>query len=234
MNIYELVRELRIHDDELFIYPLINGLSRKNTTFRSFSIRWLQDNVVPEMDLQLLPALKSPDEWVKTSVIDLLEKMESENAQEEISNLMLNDSSVKVRSRAAFFLGNLPGPKTVEQLIKALEDVNWLVRQNALEALGKLRSEEAVSVLLKKLSDQTNKDKADIITALGYHRFPGVAEHLLPFLKIGDLKFITISALGKLGDPIALKPIRAISKKLTHPTRKRSVENVLTKLKSNE
>jgi len=234
MNIYELVRELRIHDDEIFTNPLIKGLSRKNTTFRSFAIRWLQDNVTPEMDIQLVSALNSPDEWVKTSVIDLLEKMESKNVQKEISILMLKDPSVKVRSRAAFFLGNLPDSETVGELIKAVEDENWLVRQNALEALGKLSSEDAVAFLLDKLSEPTNTDKADIITSLGYHRFPGVAEQLIPFLKIGELKFITISALGKLGDPIALPPIRAISKKLTHPTRKRSVENVLTRLENKE
>lgn len=230
MNVYELVRELRAHDDALFIYPLINGLSRKNTTFRSFAIRWLQDNVTPEMDTQLMSALNSPDEWVKTSVIDLLEKMGSSKAREEIANLMVSDPSIKVRSRAAFFLGNLPDPNSVDDLIKALEDENWLVRQNAIEALGKLGSEAALPVLLEKLMDSNNRDTADLITALGYHPFPNVATKLLPFLKIKELKFITISALGKLGDPIALEPIRAVSRKLTHPARKRSVENVLAVL----
>lgn len=232
MNVYELVRELRAHDDDLFIYPLINGLSRKNTTFRSFSIRWLQDNVTPEMDIQLMSALGSPDEWVKTSVIDLLERMESFRARAEIANLLLIDPSVKVRSRAAFYLGNLPEPESVASLLKALEDESWLVRQNTYEALGKLGSEEALPVLLKKLTDKNNKDTSDVITALGYHRFPEVAVKLLPFLNIKELKFVTISALGKLGDPIALEPIREISRKLSHPTRKRSVENVLAVLEN--
>ena len=230
MNVYQLVRELRAHDDTLFIYPLINGLSRKNTTFRSFAIRWLQDNVTPEMDTQLMTALTSQDEWVKTSVIDLLEKMESYKARTDVANLLLSDPSVKVRSRAAFFLGNLPDPESVANLLKALEDESWLVRQNTLEALGKLGTPEALPILLEKLKDPANRDTADIITALGYHPFPNVAMELLPFLKIKELKFITISALGKLGDPIALKPIREISRKISHPTRKRSVENVLAEL----
>lgn len=227
MNIYELVRELRAHDDQLFIYPLINGLSRKNTTFRSFAIRWLQDNITAEMDTQLIAALDSPDEWVKTSVIDLLEKLNATKAQEKISILLLHDPSVKVRSRAAFFLGNLPNPKRVVDLINALEDDSWVVRQNALEALGKLGTKTALPVLLKKLTEEKNTDTADIITALGYHQFPGVAEKLLPFLEVKELKFVTISALGKLGDPVAIEPIRAINRKLIHTTRKRSVENVL-------
>ncbi len=230
MNVYELVRELKAHDDALFVYPLINGLSRKNTTFRSFAIRWLQDNITPEMDIQLMSALSSPDEWVKTSVIDLLEKMASTEAREEISILLLEDPSVKVRSRAAFFLGNLPDPQNIENLIKALEDKNWLVRQNTYEALGKLGSKKALPILLKKLKEEGNRDRADIITALGNHRFPKVADELLPFLKIKELTFVTISALGKLGDPIALKPIQAISEKLSHPARKRSVETVIEKL----
>ncbi len=230
MNVYKLVRELRDHNDQLFIYPLINGLSRKNTTFRSFAIRWLQDHVTPEMDTQLMTALNSPDEWVKTSVIDLLEKMESYNARAEIANLLITDPSVKVRSRAAFFLGNLPDPESVTSLVKALEDESWLVRQNTLEALGKLGAPEALPILLEKLKDPANPDTADIITALGYHPFPDVASELLPFLKRTELKFITISALGKLGDPIALDPIRQISRQISHPTRKRSVENVLAEL----
>jgi len=234
MNVYELVRELRAHDDTLFIFPLINGLSRKNTTFRSFAIRWLQDNVTPEMDTQLITALKSPDEWVKTSVIDLLEKLNSKKAKKEISRLLLDDPSIKVRSRAAFFLGNLSNPNSVDDLIKALEDESWLVRQNTLEALGKLGTKTALPILLEKLTDANNSDTADIITALGYHRFSGVAEQLLPFLKINEFKFLTISALGKLGDPIAIKPIRAISRKLTPTTRKRSVENVLAKLEKSQ
>ncbi len=234
MNVYQLVRELRACDDALFIYPLINGLSRKNTTFRSFAIRWLQDHVTPEMDLQLMTALSGPDEWVKTSVIDLLEKMESYNARAAVANLLVVDPSVKVRSRAAFFLGNLPDPESVPNLLKALEDESWLVRQNALEALGKLGAPEALPVLLKKLKDPANGDKADIITALGYHPFPNVATELLPFLKVKELKFVTISALGKLGDPIALDPIREVSRKISHPTRKRSVENVLAVLEKKQ
>lgn len=230
MNVYELVRELRAHDDTLFIFPLIMGLSRKNTTFRSFAIRWLQDNITPEMDIQLLSALNSSDEWVKTSVIDLLEKMKSTNARIEISNLLLVDPSVKVRSRAAFFLGNLPDPENLEILLKALEDKNWLVRQNAYEALGKLGSKAAIPVMLKKLKEEESRDRADIITALGNHQYVGVAKELLPFLKIKELTFITISALGKLGDPVALEPIRTINKKLSHPARKRSVENVISAL----
>jgi len=176
---------------------------------------------------QIDPIFIEGVDGVPALVKDLVEKMNATKARKEVSGLLLSDPSIKVRSRAAFFLGNLPDPKSVDDLIMALEDKNWLVRQNTLEALGKLGSKKALPILLKKLKDPNNRDTADIITALGYHKYPGVAAELLPFLKFKELKFVTISALGKLGDPIAIKPIREINRKLSHPTRKRSVENVL-------
>lgn len=232
MNVYKLVNELKAQSDPIFTHPLILGLSRNNTTFRSFANRWLQDHLDTTMIPELIQSLNGSDEWVKATVIDLLEKLNAKSAIEKVGELLLNDASVKVRSKAAYFLGAIPDESAVTVLLKSIEDDNWIVRQNALEALGKIGAESAVPTLLKYLKNNQSENQSDIIIALGYHPFPKVAESLLPFLDDPALKYVTIAALGKIGDPIALPKIKTIYEKTTREVKKRSIERVIKELEA--
>lgn len=230
MNVYKLVDELKQQDDELLIEPLVLGLSRKNTTFRAFANRWLQSKLNYAMVPLLIASLDNSDEWVRLTLLKLLEKAEAISAIPRVLILLTDDSSVTIRRQAAYFLGRLPDESSIDLLLKAARDEDWVVRQNALEALGNIGAERAVAPLLKLLNDPEFSDKSNLIAALGYHRFPGVAEALIPFLLEEHLLFTAISALGKIGDPVARGEIKKIYDKLNDSARKRSVGKVLENL----
>jgi len=230
MNVYKLVDELKQHDDELLVDPLILGLSRNNTRFRAFANRWLQDRLNPEMVPLLIGSLNSPDEWVRLTLLKLLEKSAAATAIPKVLELLSDDNAVSIRRQAAYFLGALPDESAVKNLLLAVEEEDWVVRQNALESLGKISSKKALPDLLKMLNNPKFPDKSNLISTLGYHRFPGVAEALIPYLSDKPLQFITISALGKLGNPIARDEIQLIYDALKNSTRKRSVGKVLEEL----
>jgi len=231
MNVYKLVDELKQQNDDLLVYPLILGLSRKNTTFRAFANRWLQDRLNPDMIPLLLSALNSSDEWVKITLLKLLEKSEANIAIPKVLELLHGDNADAIRRQAAYFLGIFPDEIAIKDLLYAVEDEDWVVRQNALESLGKIGSEKALPRLLIMLKDSKFPDKSNLISALGNHQFAGVAESLIPFLKVKELQFVTVSALGKLGDAIAINEIQRIYDNLNNSTRKRSVGKVLEGLK---
>jgi hypothetical protein len=66
---------------------------------------------------------------------------------EDLSRMLLEDNSYKVRVQAAQLLGKLGDPAGAEPLAKALSDRNKTVRWMAAQSLGKLGNPEAVPAL---------------------------------------------------------------------------------------
>lgn len=70
---------------------------------------------------------------------------------DELSRLLLEDASYKVRVQAALLLGKLGDPAAVTPLVQALGDENKTVRAMAAQSLGKLRLPEAAAPLKELL-----------------------------------------------------------------------------------
>jgi hypothetical protein len=66
---------------------------------------------------------------------------------EDLSRMLLDDSSYKVRLQAALLLGKLGDRKAVAPLTKALGDENRTVRAMSAQALAQLHANEAVPAL---------------------------------------------------------------------------------------
>ncbi len=130
--------------------------------------------------------------------------MESERSVKEWIKLLKEYPDPHVRRKAAEALGKLRDPKAVKPLISALErDQEGSVRCAAAQALGELGDRKAVKPLIKALglkSTLSSKRK----------RVRGVVE--IVDLKIqGEISSEVISnaatALGRIGDPRAIKPL---------------------------
>ena len=83
---------------------------------------------------------------------------------EELSHMLLDDESYKVRTQAAQLLGRLGDPAAVGPLGKALADSNKTVRWMAVQALAKLANPAAVpalKALLAKESDGSVRAQAE-------------------------------------------------------------------------
>lgn len=76
---------------------------------------------------------------------------------EDVSKILREDSSYKVRVQAALVLGKLGDRNAVGALAKALNDENNTVRAVAAQALGRLGAPEAAEPLKKALSKEKDK-----------------------------------------------------------------------------
>jgi hypothetical protein len=75
---------------------------------------------------------------------------------EELSHMLLEDESYKVRTQAAQLLGRLGDPAAVGPLGKALADSNKTVRWMAVQALAKLANPAAAPALKALLARETD------------------------------------------------------------------------------
>jgi HEAT repeat protein len=76
-----------------------------------------------------------------------------------------------IRKNAAYILGNLRDPKTVEPLIEALNDENADVRGEVVRTLGAIRDERATEPLIKMLNDECRDIRgwsASALTKIGF------------------------------------------------------------------
>jgi hypothetical protein len=83
---------------------------------------------------------------------------------EELTRMLLEDDSYKVRVQAAQLLGKLGDPAGAEPLARALHDTNKLVRWMAAQALGRVGSPSAapaLKALLEREKDASVRTQAE-------------------------------------------------------------------------
>jgi hypothetical protein len=127
---------------------------------------------------------------------------------EELSHMLLDDESYKVRTQAAQLLGRLGDPAAVGPLGKALTDGNKTVRWMAVQALAKLSNPAAVPALKALLARETDGSvRAQAEKALSVlSGVPGTG----PGKKSGQifLTFGSFSGGARTADPPSLEILR--------------------------
>ncbi len=117
--------------------------------------------------------------------------------QQKIEGLQSDD--VKVRKKAARWLGRKGTYDALAYLLAALNDSSWSVRRNAVVALGKIGEAEVVEPLIVKLSDRTVSVRRAAIQALGRIRDPRATEGLVRLHAHAQLGADAIQALIQIG-----------------------------------
>lgn len=119
------------------------------------------------------------------------------NSVEDLSHMLLEDSSYKVRVQAALVLGKLGDRNAVPALTKALRDENNTVRAVAAQALGRLGAPEAADGLRAQLKAErdafvrTQIEKA--LAAIG-SAAPGKSKRAKIYVAFGSFSGGTKSA----------------------------------------
>jgi hypothetical protein len=119
--------------------------------------------------------------------------------QQKIAGLQSDD--VKVRKKAARWLGRKGTYDALAYLLAALNDSSWSVRRNAVVALGKIGEAQVVEPLIAKLSDRTVSVRRAAIQALGRIRDPRATEGLVRLHAHAQLGADAIKALIQIGAP---------------------------------
>jgi HEAT repeat protein len=116
------------------------------------------------------------------------------------------------RGLAAKSLGELRTAKAVDPLLRLLAASDPHVRASAATALGKIGSTDALPRLRElALNDEEPFVRSWAIGALGELRDPADVELVLPMLLDRSLRVRASAALalGRLGDPRAVEPLKA-------------------------
>jgi len=128
-------------------------------------------------------------------------------AHDQVDNIarVLADRGLKRRYVAAWALGEIGHPQSIEALIESLDDSDAAVKRYATRALIKF-NQEAVEPLLKALPGAKGEAEAAIIRALGdigdRRALPSLLER-----SDGTHRAEVFMALGKLKDPAAEKAL---------------------------
>lgn len=128
--------------------------------------------------------------------------------EENLSELMiaLNHPNPHVRSGAAKVLGKVGDSRSIEPLIKLLQDPVLAAHQSAAKSLGAIGA-PAIPSLLALIQDPPFQEApARAGEALSWIRDHGAIDILCATIEYpeGDARWGAVEALGEIGDPIAL------------------------------
>ncbi len=211
--------------DERAVYPLIKALRDDNYGVQDAAMRslmeikgectaymvlpLLRENsflrntaliILKEMGRTTIPLLyvllNDRDDDVRKFALDLIHDIEYCTYPEKLVEMLTGDSNANVRAAASKTLGRLHYKKAVPQLIKALEDEEW-VCFSALESLTELKDESAVDTIVQLLNSTSETTRFAAIEALGNICSPKAAQPLVDHMPEAN-EFETISIIKSL------------------------------------
>jgi HEAT repeat protein len=128
----------------------------------------------------------------------------------------IRSGNVEEKREALFQIRNLRSPEASRVAVPALHDNNEIVRATAAASVIFLPKAEAVEALLPLLKDGDEFVRREGATALGDVADPEVATGLIDSVnrdKSPEVRSAAAAALGKTGNPIAVRHLIAILEK---------------------
>ncbi|MBI5929592.1 MAG: HEAT repeat domain-containing protein [Chloroflexi bacterium] len=107
-------------------------------------------------------------------------------------------------SNAVVLLGQLGNPRSIDKLLPLLEHPFFLVRTNTAQVLGQFSDPRIAPALISRLPHDQVMVQTWIIDSLCKLHDPATTQPLIEFLHSTpstELRYLTIRALGEIGDP---------------------------------
>ncbi len=166
------------------------------------------------LEAALIAALNDSGESIRAEAARWLGQYTSEAALEPLRELALNDSSTKVRSRAAYALAYIePGLETLnalgkpgyETLLAALSDNELSVRLRVIWALGQMKSVAAIRSLANIVESETanyheKQTAAEALGNIGDNDAIDTLVTAMQFDRHEGVRAAAAEAVGKLGN----------------------------------
>ncbi len=169
---------------------------------------------------QILTAVNDPKPWVRqVAVQELGGFTDDASLGPQLTAIATNDKAYRVRAAALNALGEIKAPNAYDVLTAAvkLDSPDDTLRNGALEGLGSLADDRSVPLLLEwsatgkpfdtrgaaigAIAGLDTKNKTITKTLISYLQEPYI-----------DIKYATLFALSKRGDPDAIAPLEAMLK----------------------
>jgi aminopeptidase N len=169
---------------------------------------------------QILVALNDDKPWVRKAAVQQLGNFTDDTSlSPKLIEIASKDKAYGVRAAALNALGEIKAPKAYDLLTAALktDSPDDTLRNGALEGLGSLGNDRAVPSLLEWSAPGKDFDTrgAAIQAVAGLDLQNKTITHtLISYLKepYTDVKFTTLFALGRRGDPDAIAPLEELVK----------------------
>lgn len=170
----------------------------------------------PRMIDPLIAACRDRDGAVKSAAAEALGKIRTAKGVPALIKLF-RDTSKTVRETAGTALMTI-GEPSVDPLLEALNDKDFVVRCHAVRALGGMTTDyqigrswvkdpKVVDRLLTMLKDPDRAVREDATIALGMIGDARAVDGLIEAMKDGAVKRHAIMSLGMIGDARALPPV---------------------------
>jgi aminopeptidase N len=169
---------------------------------------------------EALASLSNDQPWVRAVAVDQLGRFHADDeVAKRLQNIYKDDKAYSVRGAALESLALDKAPDAEATLEKALtvSSPDDVLRSAALRALGSLGDNAAVPTLIEWSSPgKPSALRTVAITSLGRVDLKNheITERLISYLKEPsfDIRFATVFALGRRGDPTAIDPLEALVK----------------------
>jgi aminopeptidase N len=169
---------------------------------------------------QILTALEDQKPWVRRVAVLQLGNFNSDpSLGSKLIEISSTDKAYTVRAAALNSLGEIKSPQAYETLTAALntDSPDDTLRNGALQGLGSLGDDRAAAILLEwSALGKDFETRAAAIEALAELDLKNetITQKLISYLKepYTDLKFPTLLAIGRRGDPSAVGPLEDLLK----------------------
>jgi HEAT repeat protein len=190
--------------DSRIAEPIIAGYKDADAKFQSHAVEALVSVGTPAVAL-LIDALKDTNlhKYAAEALVSIGTPVVAP------LSAALKDSDVKVRTYAAFTLGEIKDQHAVEPLIEALKDAEADVRTNASWALGEIKDRRSVEFLIAALKDEDPRVRGTAAYGLGQIKDPRAIEPLIAALSDtkADVRVGASWSLGETKDPRAIESL---------------------------
>ncbi len=174
----------------------------------------------PDAEKQILAGVNDDKPWVREVAVEQLGDFGSDAAlAPRLTEIAANDKAYRVRAAALTALGSIKAPNAYEVLVAAVksESPEDKLRDGALEGLGALGDDRAVPLLLEWAAPGKPFDtRSAAISAVAVLdlKNKAITQALIAYLQEPyiDIKFSSLFAVSKRGDPDAIPALENLVK----------------------
>jgi HEAT repeat protein len=176
------VETLGLIKNKSVLQPLTDALNSEFYLVRTAAATALGNTGAPEIIPALFKAMKDPEEEVRAAACTAVSRFNEPSTFDELTNVILDDSSIEVRRAAVVALGNTRNPAAIPFLLEALHDSFWWYErgqavQDLLDAIEKM-GHAVVEPLIQSLADKEMTVRKFAAILLGRLGNPSAIEEL--------------------------------------------------------
>ncbi|MFC2121198.1 HEAT repeat domain-containing protein, partial [Bacteroidota bacterium] len=197
---------------------LLNDDNKNVSRTANSSLRTLR----PDLKVDLLLA-SIEDEWMYISEGAIIELSALGETVLEKLHKEIQGKNDHFRWQVLRILSRIKSEKSVNLFLELISDKNQYISNECAVGLAGIRSEESISPLIQMLNSESLEIQETVSWILGEIRHDEAVKPLIKLLKNEKSAWFAAMSLGKLGNNVALKPLKKLSKSKINVNRQAAI-----------